>query len=267
MIFLKILLYLFFPFKTKRRMRGLLLSFPLILLILSCNSNKNGFSETKFDNYIFSPNKIWAHRVNCLKEVELKHQQFEGLEIDLIYSKMLNDFYVAHNDRDTLLGVMLEDWIMQIPNPEKNWYWFDLKNLNNNNAEDIVQFLVNILNKHEILHKTICESRKEKALYVLKKEGLAVCLWVSRDDSFRNTFGNAFWKRKIKRKIAFLKPDALSCSAQLHPLLDSTFTNENITYWNTPIEDINENIKFTKKLCNIPNVKVIFVDYDEPIKY
>jgi hypothetical protein len=53
----------------------------------------------------------------------------------------------------------------------------------------------------------------------------------------------------------------------MHPLLDAAFPNENILYWHLPENETPEGIALTRELCRTPNVKVVLVDYDEPISY
>ena len=256
-----------FTSKNYRKLRCYLFLLGLIFFAASCNSTKNETPEIEPDKFSFSPHKIWAHRVNTFEEVEKKHHLFEGMEVDLIYSKSINEFYIAHDEIDTINGIMLDEWIERIPNPEKNWYWLDLKNLDKENAVEIAQLLVSKLNKYGILHKVICENRNVKALALLKSAGLAVSYWVSSDVTFRKIFGNAIWKKIVKKKIAYLKPDALSSFYWMHPLLNTAFPNENILYWHTSDDEIPASVDFTRELCNISNVKVVLVDYDFPIEY
>jgi hypothetical protein len=247
-------------------MRVYLFILSLFFLLTGCNHTPVENSNIE-NNFSFSPHKIWAHRVNTIEEVEKKHQLFEGMEIDLIYSKSINNFYVAHNEKDTLRGILLEDWIAHITKPEKNWYWLDLKNLNKKNAEAIAALLVKTLNRYGIFDKTICESKDIKGLVTLKKNGLAVSYWIDSDVSLRKITGNTIWKKRIEKNIASLKPDALSSFDWMHPLLDVSFPNENILYWHFPENENAENIEFLKQLCRVPNVKVVLVDYDAPISY
>jgi len=239
----------------------------LFVFTIACNSTKNDPLNTTQDDFSFSSNKIWAHRVNTLEEIEKKHQLFEGMEVDLIYSNYKNTLYVAHDEKDTLRNILLEDWILHIPNPEKNWYWFDLKNLNKKNAKNIASLLVRVANEHGIFHKTICESKDVKALSVLKGNNLAVSYWISSDVSLRKFTGNIIWKKRIERKIAYLKPNALSSFSWMHPLLATSFPNENILYWHITKNKTPENVEFVRELCGMPNVKIVLVDYDEPIPY
>jgi len=247
-------------------MRNYLFFLLFFIFFISCRQSSVNDSQIQ-NNFSFSPHKIWAHRVNTLEELEKKHQIFEGLEIDLIYSKYLNNLYVAHDESDTMRGILLEDWINYIPNPEKKWYWFDLKNLNKKNAENIANLLSEILKKYEITDKTICENRNVKALAVLKRKGLAVAYWVNTDVFIWKIFGEKQWKKTIQKDITFLKPNALCCSYTKYPILDTFFPNENILYWHTPVKFSPENVEFTISLCQMPHVKVVLVDYDEPICY
>jgi len=248
-------------------MRACLYLLLLLFLFVSCNSTTNEPLSALQNEFVFSSSKIWAHQVNTLEEVAKKNLLFEGMELDLIYSKYIHNLYVAHDNMDTLRGILLEDWIKQIPNPEKNWYWFDMKNLSKKNADEIVCLLIEILNKYGIFHKTICESKDVKALKVLKRNKLAISYWVNSDVAFRKITGDALWKKRIERKIAKLKPNALSSFDWMHPLLTTSFPDQNILYWLTHENEFSGNEEFTKTLCRVPNVKVVLVNYDEPIEY
>ena len=248
-------------------MRGYLIIFSFIFLIISCKPTKNEFPNSKTSDFSFSSNKIWAHRVNTFEEVEKKHSLFDGMEIDLIYSSFINNLYVAHNESDTLRNILLEDWLKHIPNPEKNGYWLDMKNLNKKNAEAIATLLVDILGRYGIQNKTICESKNLKALAVLKNNNIAISYWINSDVTFRKFTGNTLWRKRIERKIAHLKPNALSSFSWMHPLLDASFPNENILYWHFSDEKTDNNDEIIRKLCSSLNVKVVLIDYDEPICY
>ena len=248
-------------------MRDFLFLLLIFLFVTSCNSSKKETLTTGSNSFSFPKNKMWAHRVNTFEEVEKKHSLFEGLEVDLIYSKYRNDFYVAHDEKDTLEQIMFEDWLRHIPNPQKNWYWLDMKNLHRKNAKEVAHLLVDLLSKYGILDKVFCENRDVKSLSVLKKNGIAVSYWVKSDEFLRKVVGNAIWRKKVTNNIAFLKPDALSTFSWMHPLLDSSFPDQNILYWHIPENYTREDDEFIKKLCNLPNVKVVLVDYDEPISY
>jgi len=248
-------------------MRDYLFFLLFFLLAISCNSSKKETNSVKQNAFVFPENKIWAHRVNSFEEVEKKHSLFEGLEIDIFYSKFLKDFYVAHDEIDTLKETMLDDWLRHIPNPEKNWYWLDLKNLEKKNAEEIALRLVNILSKYGILDKTLCENRDVKALSALKRKGLAVSYWVKSDEFLRKIAGKGVWQRKVRKNITFLKPDALSAFSWMHPLLDTSFPEQNILYWYTPEEYHPEDVEFVNQLQNISNVKAVLVSYRDPYQY
>ena len=248
-------------------MKSYLIVFSFIFLVISCKPPENESSNFKTNDFSFSSNKIWAHRVNTFEEAEKKHSLFDGMEIDLIYSSFINNLYVAHDDSDTLRNILLEEWLKHIPNPEKNWYWLDMKNLNKKNAEAIAALLVDLLDRYGIQNKTICESKNLKALAVLKNNNIAVSYWVTYDATFRKFTGNTLWKKRIERKIARLNPNALSCFARMHPLLDASFPNKNILYWHFSNEKTTDNDEIIRKLCRSPNVKVVLIDYDEPISY
>ena len=243
--------------------------FLLLFFIVSC-APKAEDTFTKNNHFSFPQNKIWAHRVNSLEEGAIKNERFEGLEVDLFYSKKTNSLFVAHDEKDIENEILFSNWLNNIPNPEKNWYWLDLKNLNKSNAKKITELLSDILNNFDIKSKTICESNRAKALYVLKNQGFAVSYWVNSIKDYqtkKEETNTKRWKRKIEKTIFYLNPDALSCHFWISPLLDTSFPNENIMYWHFPAEFTPKNVEITKRLCSIPNVKVVLVDYETPIAY
>lgn len=248
------------------------ISIPLFAsaCLLICFGCCKPVPEPPEPTFAFSSNKVWAHRVNTFEEANTKSQLFQGLEIDLIFSESSKKLYLAHDPWDTLLNITLDEWFSSLQNPSKNWYWMDLKNFSDGNAFEFASTLIPILNKHNVFYKTICESMSHSALKVLKSRDVAVSLWVANTkDPYKRMVitDTAAWKKGIEDKIKELQPKALSCYYWMHPLLDTSFPNENILYWHTPAEYTPENVLFTQKLCRISNVKVVLVDYAEPVGY
>ena len=69
---------------------------------------------------------------------------------------------------------------------------------------------------------------------------------------------------KIRKQIDVLHPDAISCEYTMFPLLCDSFPEQNVHFWDTPKDYTPENVEFTKKICDRPNVKVVLVDYPTP---
>ena len=70
--------------------------FSHLALFFGCKSSNTSELIKEFDTSI-PANKIWAHRVNSLKNVKDKLLKFKGIEIDIFYSPNKNSFTVKHD--------------------------------------------------------------------------------------------------------------------------------------------------------------------------
>ena len=73
--------------------------------------------------------------------------------------------------------------------------------------------------------------------------------------------------KKIRSQIELVEPDAISCVYTMFPILCDSFPNQNIHFWDTPKKFTPDNVEHTKNLCRSKNVKIVLVDYPEPIDY
>ena len=233
-------------------------------LFVCCEKKDEPDSENTFN---YPTSKLWAHRANDTIVAQTKKQVFDGLEVDVMYSNEDNELYIGHDEWDGMYKLTLEEWFAALPEPEKTCYWIDMKNLDNNNAEVIGDKIIGITEKFNITDKVLVEHTDINALKILKSKGLKVILWVYNmywnDDNIDTTT----WKKRIKDQIENLNPDALSCEYRMFPLLPESFPEENIHFWHTPAKLNDENAELTRKLCRNKSVKVVLVDYDEPIEY
>ncbi|MDR2009181.1 MAG: hypothetical protein LBQ22_01705 [Bacteroidales bacterium] len=240
-----------------------IISFLVIVLLLlsACNNKENTITSFKYPK-----SKIWAHNANDTLVAQTKEDLFNGLEIDLVYSEYQDLLFVGHDLWDTIKDITFDKWLSSLKKTENKCYWLDVKNINIENAEKITTHILDATEKFKIKNKVIIESPDHNALQNVKNAGLAVLLWVDNFSSWENK-DTVLWKKIVTDKINILKPDAISCFYHMYPLLSDSFPEMNVHYWNTPIYEINSNIELTKELCRVPNVKVVLVDYDEPIKY
>ncbi len=238
-------------------MRKLLLLFLFISALFSC------------ERYKYPDSKVWKHGVYSKLEAHDLEGVFDGLEVDVIYSPEKNDIYVGRIVADTSKNQTLDDWFSVLEKPKKMSFWIDFKNFSADNANAALDVLDVIMKKYKIQNKSFIESKDVNALKIAKERGYYTMLWVENLYYWKNRKhkDTITVMRKIRNKIDELQPDAISCEYTMFPLLCDTFPEQNIHFWDTPKEYSPENVEFTKKLCNNKSVRVVLVDYPEPIDY
>lgn len=231
-------------------------------MFFSCD--KNNVGESSFN---YPDSKTWKHGVYSKYDAQKYEGVFDGLEVDIIYSPEKNDIYVGRVVADTSKGQTLDDWFSILKKPNSMSYWIDFKNLSADNANDAFIILDNIIDKYKLQNKFFVESRDIKALKIAKERDYHVMLWVEnlhywKKKTRRDTISVM---RKIRSQIDDLHPDAISCEYTMFPLLCDSFPEQNIHFWDTPKKYTPDNVEFTKRLCDNESVKVVLVDYPEPI--
>ena len=236
-------------------MKKILLALILLSTIIgSCTNSKFKYPESK----------VWAHRVNDIESAKIKSKNFDGIEVDAIYSKFQKKIFIGHELADTINNIMLDEWFNAIENPSKKCFWIDFKNLDTENATDIAYNICSTMARKGLHDNIFVESYNIQALKKLKKTGLRIILWT--DDLSWNKLDTATWCKQTKERIEDLKPDAISNRAEMAELMIRTFPEQNIHIWQTPAEYNEKNAERTRELCNNKSVYVVLVDYDKPIK-
>ncbi|MBR5983589.1 MAG: acyltransferase [Bacteroidales bacterium] len=233
---------------------------PIICTIAFVSTSCN--NHTPFN---YPESKVWAHKVNDTTSALEKSKKFAGLELDAIYSDYQNKIFVGHDIEDTANNLQIEDWFNYVENPSQKGFWIDIKNLNRQNAEPISNKLLGIMDKHNMTDNLFVESPDVDALKAIKHYGLRVILWT--ENPVWDDIDTATWIERTKERINDLSPDAISNNADMYELLTENFPEQNIHIWQTPAKLNDENIEITRKICRNKSVKVVLVDYDEPIDY
>lgn len=233
--------------------------FIFLTLLIACSRN-------------YPESKIWAHKVNDTIVAQQKELLFDGLEVDVQYSTFQNEFFIGHELVDTNNGLTLTQWFSSLKYASENWYWIDMKNLTVSNAEKISSKIKSLTDTFKITHLML-ESSNYKALKIVKECNIPTILWISDNFWYWKEFDTAGWFNLVQKKVDYVKPDALSCEYRLYPLLPDSFPEYPIHFWHTQVVDTvpiiltPENVAFTKEMCNNKSVKVVLVDYDQPIDY
>ena len=227
----------------------------ILLLLSGCHQSPKQYT-----------NKFWAHKANDIEVAKQKRQLFKGLEVDSVYSAYQNELFVGHEFRDTLKGLTFSQWMAALGRPRSTRFWLDVKNLDTTNAEQISQLIRKVTDKYHIRRHVLVENQSHQALKIVKEHKLPVLLWV---DNLYWIFPHdtVAWLKTTQEHVNELCPNGLSCEYRLYPLLNSSFPENDIYYWHTPCDKTPENVEFDKMLAKEQNIKVILVDYDEPVEF
>lgn len=242
----------------------------LFLLSIIFTSSCVSHHDRNSTSYSYPESKIWKHGVYSELDAEKYAEIFDGLEVDLIYSAKYSDIYIGREEKHAETNKTFDYWISKIKEPDKTFYWVDFKNLSTENVEAAMRRLDEIIENHKAdKRKFMIESQDVNTLKVVKRFDYATILWVD------NIY---YWQSKtkadtinlcntIRSQLNELHPNAISGSYTAYPLLCDSFPEQNIHFWDTPKKYSEKNAAFTQKLCRKKNVKVVLVDYSEPIDY
>ena len=209
--------------------------------------------------------KIWAHRVNDPDEANIKTKYFKGIEVDLVFDDDSGELFVSHELDKEKMSLTFREYLQKLENPERCSFWLDVKNLDKN-AVAICDTILSLAESFGFKQQFFVESWHCWALKTAKEKGLKISLWVTNlfDGKEHDTL---IWKEKTEKYVSVCDPDALSAYYRMRPLLDEYFPDRCINLWQTPADYNDENVKITREICCDPHVKVLLVDYDEPILY
>lgn len=236
-----------------------------ILLFFAALSLSSCADKHNSGSLVLPENKVWAHCVNTIDDIRAKEDLFEGIELDIFYSTYQNKLFVCHDEEDTINNLSLENWLGAFKDPKKHCYWIDIKGLTPNNCDTIANLVNLALKQYNIENQSFIESSSSKALIRVKELGMHTSLWV--DSFWWNSIDTTTWVNKVQEQCSIANPDALSCEWRMFDALTTFFPEKNIFLWHTPAEYTPENVEQTRKMCRNKSVKIVLVDYNEPIDY
>lgn len=239
-----------------------------ILLFFAALSLSSCADKHNSGSLVLPENKVWAHCVNTIDDIRAKEDLFEGIELDIFYSTYQNKLFVCHDEEDTINNFTLGEWLNAVRNPKKHSYWLDLKNITMDNCGVVVELIKSELNRYKIIDHAFIESPHPYILKRAKKLGVHTSLWVDNFGQMEVEVDTTAWVNKIQQDCNNTSPDALSCEWRMFDALTTFFPEKNIFLWYTgEIKPTPENVEQTRKMCRNKSVKIVLVDYNEPIDY
>lgn len=199
--------------------------------------------------------KIWAHRVNSLVDLEERLSEFKGIEVDIFYNTETHSFDVKHSEH--LPSLDLEYFLDSVRRVKQVCYWFDYKNLNEETDQGISK-LCSILKDRKLEQASFVESYYGSSLERFDGE-LATSFWVSLAEIPKEKEKRDRLYEESYAPIQKLNVSMLSASFEMFEFLEMYFPTWKCNYWmSVPLTD--EKIAALKKMADSENVNVILVD-------
>lgn len=239
-------------------------SFVALLIVAVAFMSCNNTTPQQF-TFSYPSSKVWAHEVDDTNTAKEKQKLFDGLELNLNYSEYQHQVFIGHELYDTAKNVTLDNWFSALDDPQNNCYWLDCKNMTMENVDEFVGIIEKVANKFNITNQILIENRNPRVIKKVNDYNLNTILWVENFHYWR-VYDTISWYNTVKKDIEKAKPFAISCEYTMFPILTDSFPNMNVHFWHTPMEKNPESVARTIDMCKTPNVKVVLVDFDEPIE-
>jgi len=226
------------------------ISFPKAPTSAVTNSNENSvFSE-----------KIWLHRVNSIERANIMAEKYKGLEMDIYWDMDSARFYVTHISPAPELSLPLSKMIDGIKNIREQYLWFDFKNLNEENAEPALEYLLKLnINRAN----TIVESGNPHLLSGFSAAGFATSYYLPIFNPYIVSENEIIdYAKKIDTALKNSNVNYISSDYVSYRFIKKYFPDSEILLWH--LEDNRLKPFVRKKLARDKNVKVILVyEYSE----
>ena len=230
----------------------------LFILLISLIAYK--YSPYKIE-FIGHYNKILAHRVNSLEKLKSALNYFNGVELDLVYNKTSNVLDVNHPPAISI-NLNFEDYISKIDSKKTPFLWLDIKNLTNENSEDILTLLLSIFNERDFpLNRVLIETRYPEALLIFTNSGFKTSYYLP--SGLRNKNDSDLNSEIIKISNVLKKQPNIGISSDYrdYQILKDNFPSKTKYLW--MISSITERwFSETRSILKDNKVEIVLVNYN-----
>ncbi len=224
------------------------------------NTNTNSIICEGWNYFPDFKSKIGCHRVNSIERLKDVINAFDAIEIDVVFS---NGKFDVRHPPETSISLTLEQIISSTSFKQMNYFWLDIKNLNNSNKEDIGLRLDQICGKKKIKDKLIIESQNCISLAHLGQNGYYTSYYLPDFSKLNSDSVNSIANKVVDNIITF-KPNAISQSVDNYVFLKKNFPKYPKLIWSLK-QDYRNSIE-KQKLIHFANkdssLKCLLVRYD-----
>lgn len=176
--------------------------------------------------------KVWVHRVDSIERAVLMGRRYQGMEIDVVYDSTADYYDVGHPPVPSA-GISLERLLAAVPEVEGHYFWLDVKNLTESNAEAACRRLVALARQFDIVGKVIVESPNPRALSCFTAAGFYTSYYLFPDAGLESMGPEevARYYREVKANLAASRVNALSSSYRSLPFIETYFPEADVLLW------------------------------------
>ena len=219
--------------------------------------------------YKFSPyrieligyyDKIWAHRVNSLDKLNSATKYFKGVELDLVYDNERKVLDVNHPPAESI-GLKFETYVGALGENQNPYLWLDVKNLNEENAKEIVSKINTVLEKHNYSkEKVLIETSFPKALKEIEDNNYKSSYYLPYGLCFMNNNELLNVISDINLVLGNNPKVAISSDIQDYQLLKKHFPKREKYLWSLG-SIVRNNLSVTREALNDSLVKKVLVTH------
>lgn len=227
--------------------------------------------------YIYNPykieyfghqSKVWAHRVNTLEKLSYTEKFYFGIELDVVFDSIKNNFDVNHPP-DKSIGLDLDLYFSKIENKNIK-LWLDFKNLSKSNAIKSSVILDRLAAKNNLNNQNILvESEDVISLEYFKFKNFKTLFYLPPLVDLNNR-SHVLINRidSISLLLKKYPTSGISSHTNSYNVLNSYFKNEKKFLWSTDEpysrHQIRNYRKFRTYICD-PNVEVMLIKVALPV--
>lgn len=231
----------------------------LVLISLFLLGTAYRYSPYKLE-YLGHYDKIWAHRLNSTERLESALKYFNGIEVDLVYDEKNNLLDVGHPPSPSI-NLNLDKYISLINISEKPHIWLDIKNLDVDDGEKILDKLIQVFSKYNYpFEKVLVETRYPEVLSGFSDKGFKTSFYLPYGLTEKNAEERDLEIKNI-RNILKRQPDlAISSDYKDYGIMARNFPENEKYLW--IINSVTKHgFSTPKKILNDSTVKAVLISY------
>lgn len=210
----------------------------LLILVLLFLGAWLFFSNT-FIRYLY-PSKIWLHRCNNLDLLYERASNYSGIEVDVVYYHDLEALEVNHPPQERS-HLFLDDYLLLLSKKEYNTIWFDLKNLEDNNAELISLFLASMCEEYQVQRENIIvESPRVDLLHHFSDKNFRTSYYLPYNWYTKSKEEQELILQSIELAHQLYSTDFMSLDYHEYPVIREYFPEDTLLIWHTLYGEMNK---------------------------
>ncbi len=203
--------------------------------------------------------KIWVHRVNSIERLKEVQDKFKGIELDIVFEN--GEFDVRHPPA-TSIQLSLDKYFSKVKNVQQHYFWLDLKNLNEQNLNKVINRLNKLTDKYGIKKNLIVESTAYQLLPKLNQNNFLTSYYLPNYSALDETTLNSELIL-TNHNIGKYRQKALSQSIDNYVLMNENFEMFDKLIWalNLDWNDNETHQRIESLLKRDSTIKVCLVNY------